>query len=232
MSIGDLTGQVPITANDDGTLSTAIMLDESGKPRKFREVSANTWQAEGDRQVLVASMKDGKVDYLLSNAFPQILTIQPVSAWNSMYWRLPLLGFTVLMLLLTVVFWPVKAILRWRYRQPFELSGRAATVYRATRIVALIDLLFIGGWMAFLTSGLADLDTFAPTHDWMLRLIQLIGVVGVVGTVVVVLNFWNALNDPARRWWTKASDGLLVLAAVALVFFTFSYHLISLSLNY
>ncbi len=232
LSVSDLVSQVPITANDDGTLSTPIGVDENGRPKKYREIAPGLWHAQDDDTVLVATMKDGHVATLMSSAFPQIITIQPVSGWDSLRWRLPALGFAALMLAFAALFWPIKAILRRRYGQRFELNGRAVTLYRLTRATALADVLFVAGWAIFLTSAQGDLDTFAPSHDWIIRVIQLIGLVGVVGTVFVVLNFWTALGDPARRWWTKATDGLLVLAALIFVYFTFAYHLISAGLNY
>jgi CubicO group peptidase (beta-lactamase class C family) len=232
LSLGDLMGQVPITANDDGTISTEIAIDRTGKPKKYREVSPGTWQDPEDHDVIVATLKDGHVDYMMASAIPQIITIQPVSGWESKTWRLPLLSAAIGMLFLTALFWPIKAILRRRYGQRFELSGREAQLYRLTRIAALIDVLFVAGWTIFLTSGLSDLDTFAPTSDWKIRLIQLVGLIGVIGTVPVVLNFLTALGDPMRRWWTKATDGLVALSAAVFVYFTFAYHLLSLSLNY
>jgi CubicO group peptidase (beta-lactamase class C family) len=232
LSLGDLIGQVPVTANDDGTLSVPIFLNNVGKPKKYREIAPGHWkEVDGPNNVDVI-MKDGHVQSIFSDEFPQILTIQPVSAWQSMYLRLPLIGFALLMFTLTVIFWPIKAILRRRYGQPFELTGRARMLYRLTRVTALVNVLFVGAWTMFLVSGLNDLDTFAPTHDWIIRLIQIIGIIGVLGTVAILLNFQAALSDPARRWWTKVTDGLLVLSALVFVYFTFAYHLISLSLNY
>lgn len=232
MSVGDLASQVAIAANDDGTLSIPIALDNFGKPKKYREIAPNHWREVGGPHNLDVLMKDGRIDAIFSDEFPQILTIQPVSGWESRNLRLPLLGFAVGMFLLAAIFWPIKAILRRRYGQKFELSGRAAMLYRLTRVVAIVDLAFVLGWMIFLTSGLNDLDTFAPSHDSWIRLLQLVGLIGVVGTVAVLWNFGMALSDPARRWWTKVTDGLLALSALVFVYFTFAYHLISASMNY
>jgi hypothetical protein len=232
MRIGDLAGQVAISANDDGTLSIPIALDNFGKPKKYREIAPNHWKEVGGPHNLDVLMKDGRIGAIFSDEFPQIITVQPVSGWDSRNWRLPLLGFAIGMLLLAAIFWPIKAILRWRYGQKFELVGRSAMLYRLTRVVAIVDLAFVIGWLIFLSSGLNDLDTFAPSHDSWIRLIQLVGLIGLVGAVAVLWNFWAALSDPARRWWTKVTDGLLALSVVVLAYFTFAYHLISASMNY
>jgi CubicO group peptidase (beta-lactamase class C family) len=231
LSLGALTGQAPITVNDDGTISSMISRDDSGKLKKYREVKPGTWQAD-DGEVIVATMQDGHVKHLMSSGIPQIITIQPVPAWESSRWRLPLMIATIAMLALTVLFWPIKAILRRRYGQPFELQGRARLMYRLARVAALLDVVFVAGWAWFLTSGLNDLNTLSSASDGFLRFLQLIGLLGVIGTVAILLNFAMALGDPHRRWWTKLTDGLLALASVLFVFFVFSYHLISASLNY
>jgi len=50
--------------------------------------------------------------------------------------------------------------------------------------------------------------------------------------VAVALNFFTALGDGGRPWWTKATDGLLLIAALATLWFAFSQDLLSLSLIY
>jgi hypothetical protein len=176
-------------------------------------------------------IKNGQVDTLLTDEFPQIMTVQRVSGWESAGWRFPLLIAAIAMLLLTVLFWPLKALLRWRYKRPFDLTGQAATLYRLTRVVALLDVVFVIGWAIFLTRAQTDLTVLTSANDWVIRAIQLIGLLGAIGTVAILLEFWTALLSP-RPWWTKATDGLLALAALVFVWFAFAYHLISASLNY
>jgi CubicO group peptidase (beta-lactamase class C family) len=231
LSTGDLFGQVAVAANDDGTISVPIFLNDTGKPKKYREIAPGHWREVDGPHNTDVIMKDGHVDTLMTDEFPQIMTVQRVPDWESDGWRLPLICAAIVMLLLTVLFWPIKALLRWRYKRPLDLNGRAATLYRLARAVALVDVIFVIGWAIFLTRAETDLTVLTSANDWVIRVIQLIGVVGVIGTIAILLEFWTALFEP-RPWWTKATDGLLALAALVFVWFTFGYHLLSFSLNY
>jgi hypothetical protein len=231
LSLSDLFGQVAIAANDDGTLSVPLFLDDTGKPKKYREIAPGHWrEVDGPHNVDVI-IKNGQVDTLLTDEFPQIMTVQRVSGWESAGWRFPLLIAAIAMLLLTVLFWPLKALLRWRYKRPFDLTGQAATLYRLTRVVALLDVVFVIGWAIFLTRAQTDLTVLTSANDWVIRAIQLIGLLGAIGTIAILLEFWTALFSP-RPWWTKATDALLAVAALVFVWFAFAYHLISAGLNY
>ena len=121
-------------------------------------------------------------------------------------WNVYLLMATAAMLLLAVLFWPIKAILRWRYDRPFALAGRAAALYRWTRVVALIDLVFLAGFPLGIQVAVSGIATWGPSIDLLWRGLQILGVIGVIGTIVPLWNFAVALRDPARPWWTKATD--------------------------
>jgi len=136
------------------------------------------------------------------------------------------------MFALTLIFWPLKALLRWRYDRPSALTGRASTLYLLTRLTALADLIFLAGFPLGFLSLTTSLASHTASIDLLWRALQIIGVIGIVGTVAVALNFLTALGDGGRPWWTKVTDGLLLIAALATVWFAFSQDLLSLSLTY
>jgi hypothetical protein len=98
--------------------------------------------------------------------------------------------------------------------------------------VALIDVVMIAGWLAFLLSGQLHLDVFSSKNDIYVRILQLLSVLAVAGAIVPIVEFVFALQDRSRPWWTKASDGLVALSAVFLAWFVFAFRLVTLSLNY
>ena len=112
------------------------------------------------------------------------------------------------------------------------LAGRARWLYRGARVVALLDLAFLAGFPLTFLMLAGNLAGNSPDTDWVWRALQAVGLLGVLGTAVVIAEFVTALRDPARPWWTKASDGLLAVVALATVWFAFSQHLLSLGLKY
>jgi CubicO group peptidase (beta-lactamase class C family) len=225
-------GDMKVSLNDDGTLSAADFKALNGEPRRWREVKPFVWREVGGAHTLIAKRVDGKVVEIASDLYPQIWTYTPSPFWSSGAWNVPLLIATLAMLLLTVVFWPVKAVLRWRYSSAFPFEGRAATVYRLTRVAALIDLAFIGGFLGALTYGSTHLEFFDTTNDWIFLSLEVLGVIAILGTIFPLYELRLALADPARPWWTKLSDGLIALAALAVVWFAFSLNFVNFHLNY
>jgi CubicO group peptidase (beta-lactamase class C family) len=222
---------VTVSLNRDDTISVSLLVTPANVTKTWREVKPFLWQeVNGDSRVQVL-MTDGKVREIGMDDVGPIMALLPAS-FALAQWNTWLLFATLGMLLLSVLFWPVKAVLRWRYGKPMEAVGRARTLYRLTRVVALADFVFLAGWpLAFLVLS-GRLAQNGPGIDAIWRVLQLFGVVGVLGTVIVALNFAAALRDSARPWWTKATDGLLLVAALATVWFAFSQHLLSVGLNY
>lgn len=230
--VAALAQQFPVKANSDGTISVQALRDKTGTVKKFRETQPDVWRELNGRNVIVAKMQDGHIGYLASDIFPQIFVLQPVPFFHSIYWVGSLLGGSLIMLILTVLFWPVKAMLRWRYGQRPMLAGRALVYYRMTRVVALIDVVFICGWIAFFLLAQTKLSYLDTPTDPYLRVLQLLGLLALVGVVIPVLNFWTALNDNARPWWTKVTDGLVAFSAIVIAYYAIVLHLLSASLNY
>jgi hypothetical protein len=160
-----------------------------------------------------------------------IIVLQP-APFVSARWNLWLLIGTAAMFALTVLFWPIKAVLRWRYDRPLAFAGRERVLYRLTRVVALVDLVFLAGWPLGFLYAAGHLASLSPSIDWVWRGLQVLGVIGIIGTVIPFLEFQAALRDPGRPWWTKATDGLILVGALATVWLAFSQHLLTLSMKY
>jgi hypothetical protein len=232
MLVGDVFGEFSVSANDDGTISVDALKTLAGNPIRWREVAPNMWREVNGPHTLIATYKDGKVARIDSDEIPPILVASPASFWRLDKWNLPLLIAAAAVLVLVVLFWPIKAILRWRYDRPFALTGRAASLYRWSRVVALIDLVFLAGWAAYLAYASDHLEWFDTQADPLLRALQIIGLIGVIGTVVPVWQFFVALRERGYAWWTKFTNGLFALASLAFVWFAFSLKLLTFSLNY
>jgi CubicO group peptidase (beta-lactamase class C family) len=231
MRIASVAQTFEVTAMPDGALSLPL-LAAAGGAKKWIEVAPFVWREEHGTHRIVAIMENGRVKWAGTDLFPPIMVLEPVPFWSAPIFVLGLLGASALMLLLTVVFWPVKAVLRRRYGASFPLSGARAFLYRLTRVAALIDIAMLAGWLAFLLSGQLHLDVFSARNDVYLRVLQLLSVLAVVGAVVPAVNFISALRDRTQPWWTKVTDGLITLSAVSIAWFVFAFRLVTLSLNY
>ncbi|MBS0276724.1 MAG: beta-lactamase family protein, partial [Proteobacteria bacterium] len=157
LRIGALFSLSQVTLNGDNTISFSDEKTLGGDLKKYSEIAPFRWQEVHGRQEFIATRENGKVDRIYTSDFPPIVTFTPVSAWVGT-WKLPLFIAMCAMLALTVLFWPVKAILRWRYDAPFALTGNEARLYRLSRLAALCDVVFLGGFIALFSYGNEHLE--------------------------------------------------------------------------
>jgi CubicO group peptidase (beta-lactamase class C family) len=227
-----LLGQAKITADKDGVVTVSTFRGANGQPKNWRETAPFVYQEVGGESRMAAVVQGGKVNFVATDDFPPVMALQPTPASMSAAWNLPLFIATLAVLALTVVLWPVIAVVRWRYKQPFALAGRPAWLHRAVRVVALIDLVFLLSWFALGAAAETNLAFLSSENDWLLRLIQLIGVVGVIGALASLANAAVVVGDRSRGWWAKLWSVLIALACLATIWFAISLRLITPGLAY
>src|SRR3546814_1438525 len=88
--------------------------------------------------------------------YAPIMVFQRLSAWQAL--AMPLLVASLVILLLTVLAWPISALVRRYYGTPYRLAGMDARAHRLVRIAALLVLVAMGAMLALGVSMLSDLD--------------------------------------------------------------------------
>lgn len=229
MRLLSLMSPVTVSVDDKGILTVSALTDAAGNPKHWREVAPMVWQEVNGYSRVEAILRDGKVFEIGADDFGPIVALQPAGQGLA---GLLLFFATFAVLALAVLFWPVKAILRWRYERPLALTGWPRRTYTLTRVTALLDIVLLAGFPLLLLALTAHLASLPPSIDYAFRAVQLAGLVGVLATPIPVLNFVYALRDRGRAWWTKVTDGLLALAALAVVWFAFSLNLLTIGLRF
>jgi hypothetical protein len=135
-------------------------------------------------------------------------------------------------LLLTVLYWPVSWLVRRRYAAPIAVTGHALKAYRATRIMALLVLAVLGGWMAAITVLFGDISMLTASADTLLWFLQISGAIIFVGMVGIAA--WNAwLTWRGGRGWARKIWSVIVVGAGLIVLYTASaYSLLAMTVNY
>jgi hypothetical protein len=231
MSLLNLLGQSKVVAKDDGTLQVSDFRDYSGALKTWREIGPYHWEDATGGSHMAARVENGKVIYFASDDEPPVMVSMPVPAWASASWNLPLLYFTIGVLLLTVVLWPVQVLVRRRYKKPFPLEGRRALLYRLVRGVAIVDLLGLGTY-ALLFQKMSNIGMLDDPMNPMLRLAQFFCLLGVVGALVAIWNVVTVWTDRAAGWWAKGSSLLIAIACAAFAWFVLTLHLINASTQF
>lgn len=224
-----MAARVTIKANDDGSIETPAFLNfEHGRPQTWREIGPFLWREVGGRGLLNMKVENGKVVTWLPNGY-STFQLLPVPALKSNALNLPPLFASLGILMLATLMWPMAAAVRRHYGQVLELPERERRSHQWTRYAALAAVVFVLGWLVFMmVAGVTALDV--KLDPW-LRVIQFIGLLCVVGAGVAVWNAWLTCTGP-RRVWAKLWSVLVALALLDLVWFSFTFGLISAGLNY
>lgn len=230
--MSNLLGQIKVKSLPDGALAVSALKNTAGAVRRWKEVAPFVWKDDSEDYSLVAEVKDGKVINLATDVLPPVMVLQPVPGWMSAAWNLPLFYVMIGILLLTVILWPVVALVRKHFQKPFPFSGSDARLYRLTRVAAILDLLGLLAYALLLSMLQSDRLFPDASADLMIRIAQIICLLGVIGTIVILWNAARAWKGKGRSRWNKISSTVIALAGLAFVWFVIILKLITINLNY
>lgn len=225
-------GQAHVSVNDKGELVIPDLTGANGRPREWVEIAPFVWQDKNGAERVAAKLVDGKVirwSFDLGSSFE---VFDRVPFGKSSGWILPALCASLAVLFLTFIFWPIGWFTRRKYGAQLALAPRSVGVYRATRIMAGLDLAVLIGWGVLLTSILGALDGAPTAFDPMLWLLQIAGAIVFVGAVGIA--GWNAYLTwtDGRRWARKAWSVLVLLSTLMLLYFAWRFGLMAMTVQY
>jgi hypothetical protein len=171
------------------------------------------WQDLDGNDRLAAEVEGGRVVRFGYERYP-FMVFEPVPWWASSAWLMPLWAGGLVALLLTVLAWPISALVRRRYRVPYFLSGRDATAHRRIRIASLAVLLAVVAAVATVALMFNDLKWLAPGIErWIafLRVLSLVVLFG--GAATALWNAWVVLRSQ-RRWPAKVWSLVLLVSCL------------------
>ncbi len=231
-SVLNLMQPVKVMVNEDDTISVPLMTDLNGEPTRWREVAPYVWRDVNGKARLAAEVQDGRVVRFTPEWISPIIYFERSSGLKGVGWLMPAAAMSLVALALTVVIWPVAALVRRRYRRLLPYAGREAKAYRWVRIGALASLAAIGGWIATVMAMLDDLDRLTTGLDWWVTTLHILGTIGVFAGLVLALWHLSVVWKAPKRWLGKIWAAVLVLATVVCAWVAVAYHLVGIGTNY
>jgi CubicO group peptidase (beta-lactamase class C family) len=232
MSLLNLASEVKVVANEDGTISVSMLASPTGVPFHWREIEPFVWQKLHASDILVAEVKDGRIDRFAVSDYAPIMMFDRPAASKAGAWLLPAAIAALAALLLTVLAWPITALTRRHYRTVSALNPADAKAQRTMRIVATATVVVWTGWIALIVAMISNFSLLAPRTDGLLLSVQFIGaIVLVLGTVV---GLWSATNTVrgARSKLAKAWAVALGISLLISLWVAFAFHLLSIGVKY
>ncbi len=223
-------GQIDVSQNPDGTISISAVKDYAGNPKHLQEIAPMLFR-ELNGQSRVAFTKDYAGQLIVVTDLP-IFVAQPVPALKGENLNLGAIIFAAVIFVLTLLFWPLNAMLRSHYGYPLELTPQYQRLRRWMRWVCILDLAFLfcfGLWLMSVNDNIALLSS---GFDTKLRMMQAIGLLGAIGTLVAINYSLRSWSDTGLWFWTKVWNTLLMLACLGYTFFLINWHMLNFKLNY
>lgn len=227
----DLIGQVKVGVDKDGNPVIPDAKTLGGQPRKWVHVGPMTWRDADGHDLLTANVADGKATRFSFGELAPIIDFDRTPGYRSSGWILPVLYGSLAILLLTGLLWPVRAVVRRKYKGELGLARPQLWAYRSTRIAALLILALLIGWLVAAQTMLGDLANQATFNTLLLPLELLSIVIFIGGFAVMVWYAWTAWRNK-WRWPGKVWAILLVLAAGMVLYVGLVFKLINLTTNY
>jgi len=228
LKLFSLLGQMKVLPNADGTISLDPLKGPNDELRKFQEVQPFLYR-EVHGQDEVAFKKDADGNWQFQVEIP-VFIFQRVGLSENKYFNYALLTFGLSIVALTVLLWPVGALLRKHYAHPLELTPAAR---RQRLLVRLVCILFLGlfvGWVSAISAA-DDIAALNSLPGWII-LFGFLGLLCLLGTIFVL---WNALRSwraPNNWIWAKLHSVALALSCMSLVWFLLNWKLMNFSVHF
>ena len=124
------------------------------------------------------------------------------------------------------------ALVRRRYKTAVDISGKALTASRASRIGAGLLLALLLGWVVGMSKLTASAAAMAGAMDGVMLALQGLGwIVFPIAVVTAGWNLWLTWTD-GRSWARKLWSVLLLLSTLLLFYVALVFHLLGMSVNY
>jgi CubicO group peptidase (beta-lactamase class C family) len=231
-SLLNLVSQTKIQADGKGSITVPSLNGLGDQPVKWIEIAPYVWRDANGSDRIAAKVVDGKVVRFSFEPVSPFMVFDRVPWWKSSAWLLPALGIALLALLLTVLAWPVSALVRRHYKAGYKLSGQDARAHRIIRITALVVLATMLAAGGALLAMMSSLDSLAPRNDWIVHVLRLLAlIVFPIGAVLSVWNAWIVLRSP-RRKWAKCWAIVLALSCLVIAWVAFAFGLPGYSAYY
>ena len=232
LSILNLAQPIKVVVNEDGTISLPLLTGLNGKPDKWHETEPYVWTDAAGKERLAAEVVDGRVTRFSAGMLGPIIMLERAPAATSGGWLMPAAAASLLALALTVIFWPVAALVRRHYRKPLPFTGLEAKAYRWVRIGALASLVAILAWGGIIAAMFSDLSMLSSKMDFWLVLLHVLGSIAILAGLAAAVWHFVVVWTGKRRWTAKVWSVVLVLATAVCAWIAIAFHLVGLGTNY
>jgi hypothetical protein len=232
LAITTVLGEAKVVADpkDNTIYVDEFLKDLNGQPKHFREIAPMLFRAVNGTEKL-NFVKGANGQWLVYLDYPFMLFQQVDGALDHKIFNYVVIGFSISVIVLTLLFWPVAAILRKHYAKPLTLSEPARRARTLVHIVCFVVVAYLIG-LAVLLNSLEKPGGLGSAGDFKIHLLQIVGLLTGIGALIAIYSAAKSWGDPQQWRWYKIWNVLLAAACVGFFWFIYHWHLLNFHLNY
>jgi CubicO group peptidase (beta-lactamase class C family) len=231
LAVTAVLGETKVIADPKGnTISVDGFDGLNGQPKHFREISSGVYREVGGKDKL-AFVKDAIGRPVFYVDYPFMVFLRVDNPLNKKGLNLFIIGFSLTVVALSLLLWPIGAMFRSHYGKPLTLDPAAKRLRMLVRLECIAIVIFCVG-MVTIVSKVATLAISAEGMDIWIHLLQVIGVLTSVGALIALLSAFKSWGDSQQWLWYKIWNTLLAFGCVGFFWFIFHWNLLNFHLNY
>jgi CubicO group peptidase (beta-lactamase class C family) len=231
LSVTTVLGETKVTVNPkDSTISMDDMKGLNQQPLHFREISPMVFRAaDGNQKVAFVSDATGRrVAYI---DYPFMVFQQVNNTFDKQSVNYFIIGFSLIVIALTLLLWPIAAMMRKHFGKPLTLDAGAKRLRMLVRLVCIGIVAFVVGLLLFV-SRTSNPSGLSERGDFGLHLLQVLGLLTGLGALVAIYSSLKSWSDGGQWFWYKLWNTFLALGCVGFFWFIYHWHLLNFHLNY
>jgi Beta-lactamase class C and other penicillin binding proteins len=226
-----LLSQFSVSSDKDGVLTVEGNKNQRGELKKWKEVAPLVYsEIDGSEKIAFRRDASGTVREMLP--FPAIYEGQRVPWYASKIFIGLVIGGNFVLALLTVLLWPVAALVRRKYERPLFSAKTDRVLYLLSRVVCLGELLFILAPVIAFSQGLEHIVLLGDAMNPWLQAFHIFGWLLMAGVVLLIIAAARFAKLPRHGLWFRVHAILLAIGGIAVGLFAWQYHLLDTSLKF
>jgi CubicO group peptidase (beta-lactamase class C family) len=222
-------GQLKITADADGSIS-GVFKRPSGEFKRLKEISPFVFRDE-DSEERLQFRKDDQGHWEMNMGYP-FMVFQRAGFWNDTNTATFMIAFGAAVMLLSIIGWPLAAMIRWHYGGQVLLTHSEHRLRRAVQCFCVIEVAFLLGLFLIGESVSEKIDQLGPMLDSKQHLVQILGWLGVLGIPVAIYAAFRTWTKRGAWWLAKVRDLGIALGLLACGWFAWYWQLLNFSTKY
>lgn len=231
LAVTTVLGEAKISVDPkDNTIFLGLLKGLNGQARHFREIAPMLYQAvDGHEKIAFMNDASGRSVFYLD--YPFMVFQRVDSTLDNQTVNYVILGFTLGVVALSIVFWPISAIFRKHYGKPLTLDPGAMRLRMLVRLICFGIVIFVVCELTFVNK-LGNLSGLAERTDFWVHLLQLFGLLVGFSSIIAIINALKSWGDAGQWFWNKLWNTFLAISCVAYFWFIYHWHLLNFHLNY